>query len=90
MDRMVQPLMLLWPVISLLFMNELQQRGLGGPGETQSLKILISDVQVRKIGFISSGGWGTQELFFSAMSEGIPRIQASGRSLLTAEPVGHT
>lgn len=60
-------------------MNGLQQRELGGPGGTQSLKILTSDVQIRKMGFISPGGWGAQELFFSATSEGIPRIQASGR-----------
>lgn len=79
MDRTVQLLMLLWPVISLRFMNGFHQRGLGDSGETQSLEILTSDVQVRKIGFISPGGWDTQELFFSAMSEGIPRIQDNGR-----------
>ena len=43
------------------------------------MKILTSDRQVRKIGFISPGDLGTQELFFSAMSEGILRIQAGGK-----------
>lgn len=67
-------------------MSGMQRIGLGGPGETQSLKILTSDVQVRNIGFISPGDLGTQELFF--------RIQAGGKgqkeSLLTAKHVGHT
>ena len=54
-------------------MSGMQRRGLGGPGETQSLKILTSDVQVRNIGFISPGDLGTQELFL--------RIQAGGKGV---------
>lgn len=59
-------------------MSRVQGTGLSGPDETWSFKILISDVQVREVGFRLPWEY-TQELYLSVMSEGFLRIRARGK-----------